>query len=156
MLIIQFITVLIMFIGLICTLAPRLHGTVIILVAVSIYVVIVGESDFPPWVVVSLLLLTFLAEVGIRWLRRFITKNLKVSRTYSVDMTVCNLAGIIVVSTLLRSIIGMTMWEAIVGKMLLPRLDSIGKVLIRLFFMALLRFTCGSFMIIIILRYVMI
>lgn len=156
MLIIEFIAVFFMFIGLLCTLAPRLHGTIMILSAGIGYIIIIGIAKIQPWIFVSLLLLALFAELGVRWLRIYITKGLKVSKTYSIDSTICNLAGIIVISTLLRSIIGMTIWQAIVGKSILPRLDSIGKVLIRLFFTALLRFVCGLIMIIIILKYVMI
>ena len=120
MLIINFIIILIMFIGLMCTLAPRLYGTVIILVAAGIYAVIIGVSIFPLWVAVSLLMLTLVAEVGANGLRFFLTRHSEVSRIYSINTTVCNLAGIVVADALLGSLIGMTIWEMVVGKTLFP------------------------------------
>jgi len=155
MLIIKFIIILIMLIGLMCTLAPRLHGTVIILLAAGVYAVFTGVSILPLWVAVSLLILTLVAEVGANGLRVFLTRYSEVSRIYSIDTTVCNLAGIVVSDALLGSLIGMTVWEVLVGKTLFPRLDSIGKVLVRLIVIAVLRLICGLTMIIIIVKYMM-
>lgn len=155
MLIINFIIILIMFIGLMCTLAPRLYGTVIILVAAGIYAVIIGVSVFPVSVAINLLVLTLLAEVGANGLRSFLTRNSQVSRIYSINTTVCNLAGIVVADALLGTLIGMTIWEMLVGKTLFPRLDNISKVLLQLIIAALLRFTCGFIMIIIVVKYMM-
>jgi len=155
MLIINFMIILIMFSGLMCTLAPRLYGTVIILVATGVYAVITSVSVFPLWVAVSLLMLTLVAEVGANGLRVFLTRHYEVSRIYSIDTTVCNLAGIVVADALVGSLIGMTIWELVVGKALLPRLDSIGKVLVRLIAAAVLRLICGWIMIIIVVKYIM-
>ena len=155
MLIINFITLLIMFIGLLCTLAPRRHGAIIILVTAGVYAVSIGVSVFPLWVVVSLLTLTLVAEVAANGLRVFLTCHSKVSRLYSIDTTVCNLAGIVVADALLGSLVGITIWELLVGKALFPRLDSIGKVLVRLFATAVLRLICGFIMIITVVRYIM-
>jgi len=155
MLIINFMIILIMFIGLICTLAPRLYGTVIILVTAGVYALIIGVSVFPLWVAVSLSMLTVVAEIGANGLRVLLTRHSEVSRAYSVDTTVCNLAGIVAADALLGSLVGMTIWELLVGKALLPRLDSIGKVLVRLIATAVLRLNCGLIMIIIVVKYMM-
>jgi len=155
MLIIKFVIILILFIGLLCTLAPRLYGTVIILITAGVYVIIIGWHSLPLWVPVSLLLLTLVAELGVNGLRYFLTRHSEVSKIYSVDTTVCNLAGILVSDALLGSLIGMTLWEVLVGKTLFPRLDSIGKVLVRLIITAVLRLFCGLIMIIIIVKYMM-
>ena len=155
MLIMKFMIILIMFMGLMCTLAPRLYGTVIILIAAAIYAVIIGMSVCPLWVAVSLFILTVVAEVGANGLRVFLTRHSEVSRIYSIDTTVCNLAGIVVAEALAGSLIGMTLWEVLVGKTLFPRLDSIGKVLVRLIITAVLRLICGLIMIIIVIKYMM-
>lgn len=144
-----------MFIGLLCTLAPRLHGTVIIIVTAGVYAVIMGMSTFPLWVPVSLLLLTLVAELVGNGLRVFLTRNSDVSRIYSTDTTVCNLAGMVVADALLGSLIGMIVWELLIGKTLFPRLDSIGKILVRLIITATLRLICGLIMIIIVAKYMM-
>ena len=155
MLTIKFVIILIMFIGLTCTLAPRLYGTVIISVAAGIYATIFGVGVFPLWVVISLLMLPLVAEVGVNGLRIFLTRHSEISRTYSVNTVVCNLAGILVSDAILGSLIGITIWESMVGKTLFPLLDSIGKVLVRLIIAAVLRFICGMIMIIIVVKYMM-
>ena len=155
MLIIKFLIILIMFIGLLCTLAPRLHGSVIILVTAGVYAVISKVSVIPLWLAVSLLILTLVAEVGANGLRTFLTRHSEVSRKYSIDTTVCNLAGVVVSDALLGSLRGMIIWEVLIGKTLFPRLDSIGKVLVRLTATAVLRLICGVIMIIIVVKYIM-
>jgi uncharacterized protein YqgC (DUF456 family) len=146
---------IIMLIGQLCTLAPNFYGTVIILAAAGIYVSIFGFSNLPSWVISVLMALVATAEVGVRGLRSYLTKDYKVSRMYSVNTVVCNLAGVVVADALLGSLIGVTIWELIVGKALVPHLESISKVLVRLIILAILRFMCGIIMIIIICNYVL-
>lgn len=155
MLLIKFIVILIMLIGLICTLAPKLYGTVIILLAACVYALFIEISILPLWVAVSLFVLALTAEIGANGLRVFMTRHSEVSRIYSVDTTVCNLAGIVVSDALLGPLIGVTIWEVLVGKTLFPRIDSIGKVLVRLIITALVRLICGLIMIIIVVKYMM-
>lgn len=155
MLIIKFVIILLMLIGLMCTLAPRRYGTVIILLATGVYVIILGVSVFPLWVMVSLIILSLVAEIGANGLRVFLTRHSLVSRRYSIDTTVCNLAGIVAADALLGTLIGMSIWELLVGKALFPRMDSIGNVLVKLMITATLRWICGLIMIIIVVNYMM-
>ncbi|WP_378955619.1 DUF456 family protein [Pelosinus sp. sgz500959] len=155
MLILKFSALFIMFIGLACTLAPRLYGTVIILVVAAGYGIFINLNIFQSWIGFVLLLLTLLSEVGARGLRILTTRPYRVSRRYSIDTSVCNLAGIIIASALLGSFVGATIWEIVVGKTLLARLDMIGKILIRLILTAGVRLICGLLMIIIIVKYMM-
>jgi uncharacterized protein YqgC (DUF456 family) len=153
MLILKISILIILFIGQVCTLAPALYGTLIILVAAGIYASIIGFSIFPLGGILSLFLLVIIAEVGGRWLRIYLTQDAKVSREYSVNTTVCNVAGIIVADAFLGALVGITIWELVVGKALLPRFENVGKVLVSLTLVAALRFLCGIIMIIIIYKY---
>jgi len=155
MLIIKFIIILTMLIGLLCTLAPRLYGTVIILAAAGIYAIIIGVEIFPIWVPASLLLLSLAAEAGANWLRHYLTRHSAASRVYCINTFVCNTAGIVVADALLGSVIGLTAWELLVGKNLFPRVDNISQVLVRLIVTAVLRLCCGFLMIIIVVMYMM-
>ncbi|SFL81842.1 DUF456 family protein [Pelosinus propionicus] len=146
---------LVMFIGQLCTLAPNFYGTIIILASACLYALLAGVSTYPLWVLITLGALVFVAEIGTRGLRRYLTRNYNVSKTYSVNTTVCNLAGIIVADALLGSIIGLTVWELVVGKALVPYLDSISKILVRLMILAIIRFICGVIMITIICKYLL-
>ena len=154
MLILNFITILLLFIGLLCTVAPRLYGTVIIGSVASIYAVMIGVDIFQSWLGLSLALCVVVAEVGLRGLRRVVTNHFTVTRIYSVDTTICNLAGIIVADAFLGSLFGMLIWEGVVGKNLFPRMDDIGKILLRLLIVGALRFLCGIIMIIIVIKYI--
>lgn len=101
-----------------------------------------------------LLILTVVAEGGASFLRIFLTRNYNVSRKYSVNTIICNLAGVIVADALLGALVGAILWEYLVAKALIPRIKGIGKVLFRLALVALLRFICGIIMIIIICKYI--
>ena len=153
MLIIKISIMLIMLIGQLCTLAPNFYGTVIILTAAGIYAFILG-FNLPLCVLLALLTLVAVAEVGARGLRFYLTKDYKVSRMYSVNTTVCNLTGVVVADALLGPLLGVVIWELVVGKALVPHIESISKVLVRLTILAALRFMCGIIMIIIICNYI--
>ena len=155
MLILKFTTLFIMLIGLVCTLAPRLYGTVIILMTAIIYAFVTEVSVLGSWVWSVLLLLTFLAEIIVRGLRIFLTRRYRVSRRYSVDTSICNVAGIVATSTLLGAFWGTAVWEILVGKTLLTRFAMISKILLRLLLMAGVRLLCGFIMVMIIMKYIM-
>lgn len=146
---------LIMFIGQLCTLAPNFYGTIIILAAACIYASIVGFNTLSSWIIIVLVSLVIIAEIGMRGLRSYLTKGYTISKTYSVNTTVCNLSGIIVADALLGSLIGLTIWELVVGKALVPYFESISKILVRLMIVAVLRFICGIIMIAIICKYLL-
>lgn len=155
MLILNFSTLFIMFIGLTATLAPRLHGTVIILVVAIIYAVLIDTSVFQSWVGAALVLLTFLSEIGAGGSRIFLTRHYRVSRRYSIDTSVCNLAGIIITSAFFGSLLGTAIWEVLIGKTLIARFEMISKILMRLILMSWVRLICGFLMIMIIVKYMM-
>lgn len=143
-----------MFIGQLCTLAPNFYGTAIILGAAYFYMYIFGFSKVSLGIIITLTALAVCAEVGTRWFRKSLMKEYQVSATYSVNTAVCNLAGIIVSDALFGALAGIAIWELIVGKALLPYLDHISKVLVRLIILAILRFICGIIMITIICKYI--
>ena len=143
-----------MFIGQLCTLAPNFYGTVIILGAAYFYLSVLGFSEVSLWIIIILTALAVCAEFGTRWFRRSLMKEYQVSGAYSVNTTVCNLAGIIVADALFGALAGIAIWELIVGKALLPYLDHISKVLVRLIILAILRFICGIIMITIVCKYI--
>lgn len=155
MLILNVSTLFIILIGVICTIAPKLHGTIIILTAATIYSIVMDISIFQSWIGMLLLLLTFIAEVGVQGGRRVLTRDYKVSRQYSTDTFVCNLAGIIIASALLGIFFGMAIWQILIGKTIMARLDIVSKILIRLTLTAGVRLLCALFMMIIIAKYMM-
>jgi len=154
MVIIKFIILLLMFIGLLCTLAPRLHGTVIILLAGLLYIVYLAVQELQFWMI-GVFTLTVIAELGSIGLRRLLTRKKKISRMYSIDTSVCNLAGIIVMDAFLGSFLGTTIWGLLVSKNLLPDVDDMRQIVTRLLFIAMLRSTCGTIMIGLIIAYTM-
>ncbi len=155
MLLLNFMIMLLLLIGLACTLAPRLHGTMIIGGVVIIYAFIIGVDKVQPWLGLSLFLCVVIAEVGALGLRSLLTNHFRVTRVYSVNTTVCNLAGIIVADALLGSFFGMLIWEGLVGKNLFPRLEDIGGIFMRLMIIGVVRLLCGVTMIILVIKYMM-
>jgi len=143
-------------IGLLCTLSPRLPGTLIIAGAAFIYGVFTEFRTFDVWITQTLLVIVMIAEVGSRILRRYLTKLSHVSPGYSTDTTAGNFAGIIATDALFGPIMGTVIWELVVGKNLFPRWDSIVKVLLRLSVSAAMRFICGLIMIILTFKFILI
>lgn len=154
MLILKISILVIMLIGQVCTLAPALRGTFIILVGAGIYASILGFSVFPLGIISALCVLVVIAEIGGQWLRIYLTQNSEVSREYSVNTTICNIAGIVVADAFLGALVGITIWELVVGKALLPRFNNVSKVLGSMMLVASLRFLCGIVMIILICNYI--
>lgn len=144
-----------LFVGLACTLAVRLSGTLLILIIAVCYGLITGFATFTPAITTSLLLLFLLAEVGGRLLRIFLTKNLALSCEFSINSMVCHFGGIIACNTLAGPVIGFLLWEIIAGKTLLPHTDTALQVLLRLCAVGVLRCFCGVSMIIILYLYIL-
>jgi len=154
MVIIKIIILVMMFSGLLCTLAPRLYGSVMILLAGFLYIVYLGMDEVQYWMSV-VLLLSFVAEVGSVGLKMLLTRNQEISSIYSIDTSVCNLAGLITMNAFFGSLLGTTMWGLLVSKSLLPDVDKMKKILTRVTLIALLRLVCGAIMISIIITYTM-
>lgn len=153
--VLNFFAFLIIFIGLFFTLSPRLPGTLLIIGVAFFYSALDGFSALSPWLVISLLSLTLLAEIGGRVARIYLTKEFKVPIIFSTDTTAGNLAGIVASDALFGPLLGTIIWELIVGKTLLPRLDTVFRVLSRLAFVALIRFGCGLIMVVLITIYIL-
>lgn len=153
---INFFVLSIMFIGLFCTLTPRLPGTLIILGAAFFYTAIKGYATVEPWVAYSLMLLVILAEVGGRLARIYWTKGYRIPMEFSSDATAGSIAGVIASDALFGPILGTVVWELIVGKTFVPRWDTISQVLKRLVIVALLRYLCGVVMVLLIIKYILI
>lgn len=144
---------LIMLSGLVLTLAPKIPGTLVILLGAALYVG--GSPSALPksTILIVLVLLAAIAELGGRLLRVYLTQRYSVSRVFSVNSTVGNIAGILTADTLFGSVLGMLLWEMLAGRTLRPHWDSIGRVIWRLTAVALLRGLCGVMMIISVLLY---
>lgn len=143
-----------MLVGLAMTLLPRLPGTLVILGAAVLFIGATG-TDVPPWVVASLAVLSFAAEVGGRMLRLYLTRRYSLSRVFCVNSMVGNIGGILAADALLGPVLGLLAWELFAGKTLAPRWDTIGKVLLRLAAVATVRFGCGLLMIVLVMVYIM-
>ena len=146
----KLVVTLIMLTGLLLTLAPRIPATVVILVGALLYRFITGLSGVPGWVWLSLIFLVVLAEIGGRLLRVWLTRQFSLTNRFSTDSTVANIGGIMVADAILGPALGLIVWELFVGKTLQSKWDTIGKILVRLAVVAVLRFICGLAMIIII------
>lgn len=137
-----------MMVGLMCTLLPKLPGTLIIFSGALLYGYIHSFDVFQDWTILSLTILVILAEIGGRLMRYQLTRRFPFSPEFGSNTTVGNFGGI-VASDALMGIVGLMVWQLAVGKNLLPRWDAIGRLLVRSSAAALFRFVCGAAMILI-------
>ncbi|WP_126310717.1 DUF456 family protein [Methylomusa anaerophila] len=145
-----------MLLGLICTLTHKFPGTLIILAGVFIYDVVTNFLPLDSRIVTTVILLAITAEVGGRLLRIYLTKGYEISKEFSINSLVAQSGGIVACDALLGPTIGLILWEFIIGKTFLPRVDTISTILFRLACVAFFRFLCGLIMIILILKYLII
>lgn len=153
MLLIKFIVVLIMQLGLLCTLTNKFPGTLIILTGVFVYGISTNFASMDVKIVTTVAVIAIIAEVGGRLLRIYLTKEYRLSREFSINTMITQAGGIVACDVLVGPTLGLILWEVIIGKTLLPRADTILGILIRLTCVAFLRFTCGLIMLILILNY---
>ncbi|MDD4599801.1 MAG: DUF456 family protein [Negativicutes bacterium] len=151
----NFFALFVMLIGLFFTLSPRIPGTLIIVGVAFFYSVFTGLSTLTTWMIVLLVGLSLLAEVGGRMARIYLTKDFGISRVFSTDATAGNVAGIVATDALFGPLLGAAIWEIVVGKTFFPRWDMIGKVLVRLTYIAFFRFGCGLIMVVLISKYIL-
>lgn len=149
---IQIIAVLLMLFGLVGTLFPKFHGAIIILWGTIGYILSAGLTEFSTRLLLGITGIAALAEISGKVLQSYLTKRYKVSPRFSTDTTVGNLAGIVVIEALF-GLLGTVVFEAIIGKTLLPRINTVAAVFIRLFVGAAFRFSCGLVMIFLVLKY---
>ncbi|MBP2642316.1 MAG: hypothetical protein H6Q67_203 [Firmicutes bacterium] len=151
----KLISILAMLVGLGLTVVPRTAGTIVIIAGAVFYKLVSGVTNEPTWIWYSLVALIFLAEGGGRGVRYYFTNKLGMSRELAIASTAGNVGGVLISNALFGPILGFLLWEIIIGKALYPRWDVVYSILIRLALTALLRFSCGVVMIIIVLVWLM-
>lgn len=151
----KLIVAVIMLIGVVGTLIPRVPGTLIIFCGALLYGMFTGFTTFQPWLIALLFILTLTAEIGGRWLRTYLTKRYQLSRLFCVNASAGNIAGIIAADALLGPVLGIIIWEVIVGKAFIPRWSTVGRVIYFLAVAAMLRFICAVIMVALITVYIL-
>jgi uncharacterized protein YqgC (DUF456 family) len=152
--ILKIIIIILMLAGLYCTAFPKLSGTLIILAAAIAYWILTGFITYQSWLLYLLIGFAFVAEIGGRVLRIYLTQHEGVTRSFSTDTTVGNIAGLIVADTILGPFTGTVLWELMVGKNLFPRWTTVSKVLKKLAMVALMRFICANIMVFVVIKYI--
>jgi hypothetical protein len=99
--------------------------------------------------------LSMIAEGATRLLPTVLRKYFSVDVKFSVNTTVCNLAGIVIFCRFLGNFTGTLLWELIAGRLLLPRNDGMGWGLLILAGVAVLRVVCGFSMVILTIHYIL-
>lgn len=138
----QCLTILIMLVGLILTLLPRYPGTAVIFGG-AVFYCIVAVPVIPVRVVELLAGLVLVAEIGGRLARVYLTRSYPLTRQFSVNSSVCNIGGLVAADLFIGPVLGAILWELLLGKVLQPRWDIAGQVLLWLTAIALLRLVCG-------------
>lgn len=144
---------IIMLLGLAATLVPKVPGTLIIFGAALLYIFLPGNENVPLWLIGLLSVIVIIAEIGGRWLRISLTKCYHLTRLFSSNASVGNIASVVAADALLGPVLGILLWELVAGKTFSPRLNTVAKVIVRLVIAAMFRFLCGLVMIILVLLY---
>ena len=150
----KFIVAVIMLLGLIGTLVPKIPGTVIIFIGALLYGLTTNFAGFTPLLVMILVGLMAVAEIGGRWLRVWLTQRYYLSRQFSTNASTGNIAGVVAADTLFGPLLGLLLWELVAGKVFFPRWSTISKVITQLAMAASFRLLCGIFMIILVVVYI--
>lgn len=143
----EIVATVIMLIGLASTVTPRLPGHIIILGGALLYLSLTGFNNVSAWLIYTLLSITVFAEGGGRLLRLYLTKQFSLSRSFCVNVTAGNIGGTVVANAIFGPMVGLVLWELLVGKTFLPRWSIIGQVLGCLLVVGFLRFFSGLAMI---------
>ena len=149
----KFIVVVIMLLGLVGTLVPKIPGTIIILFGALLYGLTTNFAGLTPWLVMILVALVLIAEIGGRLLRVWLTKRYYLSRQFSTNVSTGNIAGVVAADALFGAQLGGLLWELVAGKIFFPRWSTIGKVITGLAIAAIFRLLCGMVMILLIVIY---
>lgn len=144
---------IIMLLGLAATLIPKVPGTLIILGAALLHVILTGNENNPIWIMEILCLIVLIAEFGGRWMRFCLTNRYQITRLFSSNASVGNIAGVVAADALLGPVLGVLLWELVAGKTFLPRWNTVAKIIVRLAIAAMFRFLCGLVMIILAVLY---
>ncbi len=153
---VKFLVTLIMVAGLLCTVSIKMPGTLLILLSTVIYGIFTDFSTFSTPLIVVLISISVTAELGGRMLRIYLTKDYSVSREFSVNSSISHIGGVVATNALFGPLWGLIIWELLAGKTLLPRGNTMVKVLTRLAGVALIRIVCGIVMIILVHVYIFI
>ncbi|MCX7780442.1 MAG: hypothetical protein N2491_05920 [Negativicutes bacterium] len=136
-------------IGSALTLLPGMPGNLLIFLGIVSYGMMVNGGDILASTPVQIsFVLMLIGELGGRLLRRYLTRGLPFTPAFSSNATVGSVGGMLASDALL-GIAGILIWQLVVGKNLLPRLDAVSAALLRAMAATLLRFACGLGMIII-------
>lgn len=148
MFLLEFAVILWMLTGLTCILLPKMPGAAMIFAGAMAYGYLTDFATFPKWTIITLLVLTVVAEIGGRLLRYHLTRRLPFSPAFGANTTVGNVGGIIVSDAIL-GMAGLFLWQLAVGKNLFPRWNVISQILLRASAATLMKFICGWVMILI-------
>jgi uncharacterized protein YqgC (DUF456 family) len=151
-LLIQFIAILLMLLGLAAILVPRFHGAFIILAGCALYIAGTGYLESSLRLLLVLAVIAVLIEISKVAVSQYLAKSFGVPPKLSTDTTAGNLAGIIVTDALF-GLLGTLAFETIISKTLLPRLNTFGKIFVRLAVGAVFRLAGGAMMIFLVLLY---
>lgn len=149
-LVLEILIILWMLIGLGCTLSPQVPGTFLIFIAVNVYSLL-KKPDIPDFFMWFMTGLVVIVEIGCRLYRNSL--NSKCPPRLAVDIVVGNVAALVVCNALAGMAAGTFFWQAIVGRTVMPRLDTYFQVWTNLLLVAFLRFLCGGIMIFLAVKY---
>lgn len=131
--------------GIICTLAPKMRGTAIILGTLIVYGFITDFKNMETQDFILLCTTSLTVEIASSILRFYLTKQYPISRSFAINTAMGKCAGIVAANAVFGSTIGIVLWEFIANRTVMP-IHLISKILLSLTLIALGRVISGIFM----------
>jgi uncharacterized protein YqgC (DUF456 family) len=147
---VKIFAVLCMLLGLIGTFIHKWPGTPLIFLAALIYALFKGFSTPDITWIVILLVLSLVAELGSRLLRDWLMPQVAVDKVFGLDVAAGSFASLVITDVLAGPVLGLILWELLIGKSLMPVIKRSGMLVLKLYVAATFRFSVAVSMIIII------
>lgn len=136
-------------IGLAGTFVHKVPGTLLILAAAIGYSVTSGTVLSSLFWFGVLFLLMVLAEFGGKLVRRRLLPQADIDKAFGLDVAAGSFASLILTDVLAGPVLGLLIWELLIGKSLMPLIKRSSTLVVGLFAAAMFRFTMAFMMLVI-------
>jgi uncharacterized protein YqgC (DUF456 family) len=151
MLVAKLTVILCMLVGLTGTFIHKVPGTPTILLSALVYGVITGFSTMHITWFMLLGVLTLVAELGSQYIRDRLFPDAGIDKVFGLDVAAGSFASLILTDVLAGPVIGLIIWELIIGKSLMPLIKKSGILVLKLVVAAMFRFSLAAAMIVIVI-----
>jgi uncharacterized protein YqgC (DUF456 family) len=144
-----------MVVGLVGTFVHKIPGTPLIFLMAIIYTATMGSTTSKFTWVSLLFLLMVLAELGWPFMRNYVLPRAGIGEVFGLDVAAGSFSSLILTDVLAGPVLGLLLWEMLIGKSLMPLIKRSGILVVGLLVTALFRFSVAFAMMVIIVFKIM-